>query len=387
MNKKKAKAFLDKYEKGELSAEEQLRLNQWYLSASAASKDSLSDEQLKESYDFLKARLPLKSYTKTRRIWPRITAVAAAIGGILIGVWFFNSHTALREQVQNETRYRNDIAPGKATATLTFANGKAITLSSSKTGIVVGDSLTYNDHTAVAPGADPSSRANAADLRSLRAVEMTLSTPRGGTYQVTLSDGTKVWLNAASGLTYTGNLNELRQRRVKLEGEAYFEVAKDKARPFIVESRGQELEVLGTHFNIKAYKDEPTVETTLLEGSVDIYATEAHHAQKTSSRYRLKPNQYAVLNNDKMKITDVDPEAMVAWKSGYFQFNHESIQSIMQKLSRWYDIEVSYESGLPEEKFTGRISRSKHINQVLQLMEAGQSIKFKVEGRRVIVIR
>ncbi|MDR6783420.1 transmembrane sensor [Pedobacter africanus] len=327
----------------------------------------------------------------TVKLWPRIAIAAAAVAAIVFGIWFYNSGPEILKDPGSgpgqDNVAKHDIAPGKNTATLTLPGGKTITLSDAKNGVVVGEDLRYNDNTAVISN-------NSAELAKGSvpgSLEMTLNTPRGGTYQITLSDGTKVWLNAASKLTYTAVAYQTGQRRVKLDGEAYFEVAKDKVHPFIIESAGQKIEVLGTHFNVNSYSDEPVTETTLLEGSVKISSS---GPQKNSSlrggerrqNVILKPNQKAVLKGEKIKIGNADTEAIVAWKNGYFKFNEESIQDVMRKLSRWYNIDVVYAHDLPQGKFTGRISRFKKISEVLALMEFGTSVKFKIEGRRVTVI-
>jgi transmembrane sensor len=302
-----------------------------------------------------------------------ITTIAAVIALLVFSIYFLKNKNQAMDQA---LAYKNDVAPGSHKAILTLANGKKINLSDAKSGIVIKASqLTYNDGVSI----DAISGKNAGIT--------TISTPRGGQYNIELPDGTIVALNASSTLKFPTTFLGLANRTVELEGEGYFEVAKDKKHSFIVKSVGQKVEVLGTHFNINAYKDEPVTETTLLEGSVEIYVDKIRQTSNASVHSLLKPNQHAVLNGEIIKIADVNPEAMVAWKNGYFKFDEESIQSVMRKLSRWYDIDVSYASGLPQGKFTGRISRSKHISQVLKLMESGKSIKFKIEGRRVIVIR
>jgi len=201
-----------------------------------------------------------------------------------------------------------------------------------------------------------------------------LKTPRGGTYHVTLSDGTKVWLNAASALTYTASLGKTGVRKVKLEGEAYFEVAKNKTRPFLVENQGQTVEVLGTHFNINSYTDESSIKTTLLEGSVKV------------NNVVLKPNQQSVLTADhKIQVNTIDAETTIAWKNGNFVFAGEHIEPIMRRLASWYNIAVVYQGKKPSGQFRGVISRHNKISEVLKMMELTGAVHFEIEGRKVYV--
>ncbi|MDR6784512.1 transmembrane sensor [Pedobacter africanus] len=291
-----------------------------------------------------------------------LMGVAAAIFAVAFGLWFFIAPGHPEKQ----------IVPGKNTAVLTLSNGTAINLSESKSGIVVNaGQVKYNDGSYLL--ADGLSTKSAEGARSF-----TLKTPRGGTYQVRLPDGTDVWLNAASSLSYSAGLKEQGARRVKLEGEGYFEVAKDKKHPFIVESSGQKVEVLGTHFNVKNYKDEPGARTTLLEGSVKVISG--------SDVKTLVPGQQARITGNVIKVFAVNASDVVAWKNGNFQFSEENIQTVMLAISRWYDVEVIYQGPVTKESFGGEISRAKPITEVLASLEETGSVHFKIEGRRVFVM-
>lgn len=203
--------------------------------------------------------------------------------------------------------------------------------------------------------------------------------PYGKTFKITLSDGTLVNMNAGSSLKYPVQFIKGHNREVALDGEAFFDVAKDKAHPFIVKTAGQEIKVLGTHFNVNCYADEPQEKTTLLEGSI------AAHAIATKSSHILAPGNQAILYKGGLKILQVDTTEMVAWKNGYFKFNNETIESIMRTLSRWYNIEITYQANVQDERFTGRISRYKNIAEVLNLIASDGTIKFKAEGRRIML--
>lgn len=309
---------------------------------------------------------PTQADVKKRSVkfnnWPFIAAAASILILISVGLWFYNTRHP-QGSLATKDLFANDIAPGKNTATLTLANGKTIILSDAKSGVVVGGDLRYNDGSLVR---------NSSGTHEV----LTASTPRGGTYQVTLPDGSKVWLNAATSIKFPSTFKGLVNRKVELiGGEAYFEVAKNKAQPFVVESNGQMVEVLGTHFNINSYADEGSIKTTLLEGSVKV------------NNMVLKPNQQSVLSSNKINIRSVDAQSEIAWKNGDFNFNNESIQDIMKQLSRWYDIEIKYEGEITQDMYYAKISRNRNISEVLKRLEEAKGVHFKIEGRKVIVTK
>lgn len=267
------------------------------------------------------------------------------------------------------------IRSGGDKAILTMANGSTITLTDAKNGKL----FTQNGiQISKAKDGILEYKYNA-DKRSINNIgNNTITTPRGGQYQVVLSDGTKVWLNAASSLrfpvTFTGNF-----RKVELTGEAYFEVAKNKAKPFILNANRTNVQVLGTHFNVSAYADDAAVTTTLLEGSVRLV--------KAETIVMLKPGEQGTsLNNQTaIKIEKADIEQVMAWKNGYFLFDNTDIRSIMKQAARWYDVDVVYQ-GLANKYYGGKISKYKDINELLKNLELTGTIHFTVEGRRVTVI-
>jgi hypothetical protein len=208
-----------------------------------------------------------------------------------------------------------------------------------------------------------------------------LTTPRGGQYLLILADGTKAWLNAASSIKYptvfTGN-----ERKVEITGEVYFEVAHNAAKPFKVVANEQIVEVLGTHFNVNAYTDEPAIKTTLLEGKVKVI-----HNEKIAF---LLPGQQAQVSNGAVSaninvLDQVDMDEAVAWKSGLFQFNKASIESILRQVARWYNVEISYNNDQkPVKTFTGNISRNISLAQLLQILSYTGN-RFEIDGRKIIV--
>ncbi|QPH41482.1 FecR family protein [Pedobacter endophyticus] len=319
---------------------------------------------------------PIKA-SRLKSLWPRIIGVAAAVAIITFGIWFYNSGQPERRSPEFVSG-SSDIEAGKNAATLRLPDGKLINLSDTKNGLVIGNNqLHYNDGSAVLDGAQPLSRLEQ---------QFTISTPRGGTYQVTLPDGTKVWLNAASDLTYQTDLKGVVARRVTLTGEAYFEVQKDKTRPFIVSSKLQDVEVLGTHFNIKNYTDDSSIKTTLLEGSVSVSANTKKDRKENS--IILKPGEQASLKANQFVVKQVDVMSAVGWKDGLLVFTGENLKSAMEDIERWYGVTVQYELSSPAEiKLEGWISRKSKLSEVLARIESVGDIHFKIQERRVIVVK
>jgi transmembrane sensor len=392
MKQEEAIALLDKYLTGECTPEEYRLLNQAYNLEIPKAGAELTAEEYETSKKLVLRRLqdqnpvirPLKV-----RLWPRI-AVAAAVALIVLGVYFFNAPR--HPELVSGSPLANDIAPGRNVATLTLGNGKVINLSDAKSGVVVGEDLKYSDGSLIQnssgshfSGSLKGDQKNTGPVRvpSLGANEMiTAITPRGGTYQVVLPDGTKVWLNADSKISFpvqfSGGI-----RKILLSGEGYFEVAKNKRMPFVVQTDKQTVTVLGTHFNINAYRDESNTRTTLLEGSVRVSRDDG------AGDVMLKPNQQAVSTaGSQTKIIPADIEAAMAWKNGDFVFGGEDFKATMRKIARWYDVEIVYDAGLNENiELEGWISRSSKLSEVLRKIEAAGNIQFKIEGRRVLVTR
>ncbi len=204
-----------------------------------------------------------------------------------------------------------------------------------------------------------------------------LSTPGGMEYQVVLPDGSKVWLNAKSSISFPSKFSSV-SREVKITGEAYFEVAKNKEKPFFVKVGQVTVRVLGTHFDIKAYEDEDVIKTSLLEGSVKIL--------EGDNTDLLHPGQQAVWNKEKktVKISTADMNEVVAWKNGLFQFQDENVAAIMAEIGRWYNVQIEYQDTIPKRKFEGKISRSAKLSEVLKILEL-TNIKFSSTGNKIII--
>ncbi len=276
--------------------------------------------------------------------------------------------------------FASDIAPGGNKAILTLADGKKISLSDAANGDLIKQA-----GLSISKTADGQLVYNVEKTdRILDNAKMnTISTPNGGEWQIRLPDGSTVWLNAASSLEYPLDIGVDKNRIVKLNGEAYFEVAKDAARPFIVETEKQKLEVLGTHFNVNSYPDEHTTRTTLLEGSVRI-----SDVKNLSASEILKPGEQSVLSGNGIKVNAVNTDESIAWKNGYFKFDNEKQESIMRKISRWYNVQVEYaDQEAKEVMYYGTMSRFEKISQVLRKFEQTGEVRFDLKGNKLIVYK
>lgn len=269
----------------------------------------------------------------------------------------------------------DDVPPGGARAMLTLANGKTVPLDSTGSQTIQqgqvtvyqqGGQLQYNNAATQGTSAGPSYN--------------TLTTPRGGFFSITLPDGSKVWLNAASSLKYPVTFQG-KERVVELQGQAYFEIAANPQQPFRVRlSKGAEVQVLGTSFDVMAYTDEKTAQATLVEGAVKI--------KQAAVQAILKPGQQAVLDQlaHTLEVQPADVNQVIAWKTGFFEFADTDLATIMRQVERWYDVEVIYEHPHDKERFLGRISRHQPLSRILQLLE-DNGVKSRVEGKRITVLR
>lgn len=352
-----------------------------------SSQDDILEEQEKQSVNAigvrLKANIDLQiknQETKTYSIFQKFTAAAAVLITLSTGLYFYNAEKGDKQLVHHNQSKQKDFAPGGSKAVLALADGTQITLNTAKDGI-----LANQKGVAVTKTGDGNLVYENVTSPTATKLFNSVSTPRGGQYRLHLSDGTSVWLNAGSVLTYPVAFDH-NERKVKLSGEAYFEVAKDAKRPFRVQTIQQTISVLGTHFNISAYTDDTDTKTTLLEGKVAV------ESFNLSNQKILKPGQQALTSlNTKTHspvIKNVDTIDVVAWKNGYFQFQDEPLESILKKISRWYDVEVDYSKNQLSNRlfFNGTISKYKNASQVLKKLELTGGVHFQIEGRRIMVM-
>lgn len=374
MEEKRAQTLLRKYLAGNCTEAEKALLESWYLQRELNDFPDLGTEERLQDKQQLFAMLEKAHHPKKHNLyWLKMTA-AAALAAVIFGFWF---STSQQTTINPNARVvnKNDIAPGGNKAVLTLANGEVIDLSSDKNGIVIhAGQLAYSDGTEI--------KTNGTNASEEPAQLNTIATPVGGQYQVILQDGTKVWLNAASSLRYPSRFNN-KERNVEISGEAYFDVTHDEKRPFKVRSKGQQVEVLGTAFNIMAYDNEDMVKTTLLRGAVRVAGLGPLKAKIVT----LLPGQQSLLTAQQISVNNnPDLEEVVSWKNGYFKFN-EDIKNIMNKIARWYNIEVVYRPGVDlSQTFSGEVSKSRNVSVLLKVMELTGNVHFKIEERRIIVM-
>jgi len=389
--------LIKKHIHNELTDDERRTLNNWIDESNEnrqvfnemTNEDSFR-EAMQEFYDFTSTHIQGPSAAVVgmhpgKTNWIRYTLAAAVVIIAVCLVWLFalNNRNEKQVAVTNTAtkKITPDIPPGGDKAVLTLADGSTIKLDDAHNGVIAeqGKTVINKKNGALVYNEGKVKPENSTISWN------TVTTPRGGQYQLSLPDGSKVWLNAASSLRFPVSFSE-DKRVVKLEGEAFFEVAasigKNGKRPFIVEVNGMEVEVLGTHFNIMAYGDEPDTKTTLIEGSVKV--------SNGSSVAMLKPGQQALTKAGNtatgIRINkEADVAEATAWKDGNFQFNHADLETVMRQVARWYDVDVTYEGQLPDKHFTGRMSRNMKASELLSGIEF-IGVHFKIEGKKIVVL-
>jgi len=373
MDEKGIKELIKKYNNGTIGEQERLMLDMWYLSRAAESKAELAGEAENELSARLTAALPLKPKRRVVRLWPRI-AVAVAIALVIAsaGIWFFSSRN--HAGYGSRANYAGDARPGRTGGTLTLANGKKIYLTDMKAGQLVQESgvtiSKTSDGHIVYKVTDADGAAGKAHI---------LETSNGQQIQVILPDGTTVFLNSASRLGFPSSFAGQARREVTFRGEGFFEVSKDKFHPFVVSSPGQQVEVLGTQFNISSYPEDGAVKTTLIEGSVKV-------SLATGDTRLLKPGEQSIVSGSGIRLEDAETAYVIAWKNGYFMFDNENLGQIMEKLSRWYDVKIEYlDPGLRSRTFFGSISKFEHISTVLSIMERTGVAHFEIRDNTVFI--
>lgn len=310
--------------------------------------------------------------------WWRFSMAAAGLIIVLLGSYLllYKSKSTQGDGALTEVK-RTDISPGQAKAVLTLSDGRQIAVDS-------GSSVTLAMQDGVKVQNQNGQLIYTGSNNSGQMIYNTLSTAKGQVYSTQLSDGSRVWLNSESSIRYPVAFLG-KERPVEIEGEAYFEVARNKAMPFKVFVNGIQVEVTGTSFSIFAYRDEQMIKTTLLEGGVRINPTPSTSGSK--KLVILKPGQQAQIKTDKSitVVDDFDMEEVMAWRNGMFVFNSSDIKEIMKQIERWYDVEVRYVDDVKGLTFTGQISRYSDVSQVLEMLEMMHKVHFKIDGKTITV--
>ena len=382
------KELARKWQEGTINEAEKELFNQWYHSFDDTPIEAITTEKPAQLKTRLYNNIIQREEIPLPRTWfsKNISYIYAAAAMTLIfsiAGYSFYSRNNVQQKEQAARLAKNIILPGSNKAVLTLADGSDVILDQTSNGI-----LGSQGNVSIKKSMDGKVSYEAAQNNTYTGNAIAynkIATPRGGQYQVDLADGTKVWLNAASTLKFPVTFSKA-QRVVELTGEAYFEVNPEpvagnrKVRiPFLVKTRNQLVEVLGTHFNVNAYDDEPDIKTTLLKGSVRVVQSAARQS------VLLKPGQQSAVAGN-IAVADVDASQAIEWQKGYFLFDNETVESMMRKISRWYNIEVEFKGNIRYRKFAGKISKFGNIVQILQVMEKTQVIHFEIEGRRVIVM-
>jgi len=383
-NKKQFSRLVDAYLNGTASSKERAVIEQYYdlFSDGEDVFENMERTEIKEVGDRLKSRIDATIKNKERPHfllpWKYISVAATILLAAAMGIYFYKLNQPKLKASIHKTKMLADISPGGNKAILTLASGRKISLTDAMLGKVANEQGIVINKTKDGQLVYEGSKSNPEEM-DYNSVE----TPKGGQYQLTLPDGTQVWLNAASTLRYPIAFSE-KERVVELSGEAYFEVAKDKGKRFIVSTARESVEVLGTHFNINSYTDETFTKTTLIEGSVKVKNS------KSGFSMVIKPGQQAMVSSglSTVKLKDVDVDEAMAWKKGYFMFDEENLESILRKVSRWYDVDIQYQDSDLKKKllFSGTLSRYSNVSKVLKKLELTESVQFKIEGRKIIVL-
>lgn len=386
----------------EATLDECEQLNSWF-EAGLLDGEELVFTKEPEDVEAVKSRLfnainnklafePEEIVLRKRKLWPYMSAAAVVLMICGFSFLYFSQYRKLKV----DDVYAQEVNPGGNKAILTLSNGKVINLSDANDGKLVeaaGLTVTKTKDGQLIYDMHGTGTAKEGHEKEAAISYNTISTPRGGQYQLILPDGTRIWLNAASTLKFPTSFASLSSRDVELSGEAYFEVKEDKTKPFRVINnhiggRNQLIEVLGTHFNVNAYSDEHTTKTTLLEGRLRVTQGDLNiiKSKPSAKGLILNPGQQSVLDKAQLTKTELtDVEESIAWKNGYFQFNHVKLEAIMRQISRWYDVTIRYEGAVPQLEFGGQIQRNLTLNQVLKLLNKSE-VHFRIEGKEVIVM-
>lgn len=385
MNKESVEQLIDRYLAGKCTSNEKALIERFYMDRLLNRKlpENITDPALAKDamWEAISAKVNpnhIPKQKKGQNLYRNIAAAAAILIIVGLALYFYPQNKITKtEQVftQNSTARIN---PGGNKAVLTLSSGEQIILNEAKDGVLA-------DQSGVAIKKTKDGQLIYSPVRDYLLGDglsyNTISTPKGGQYQIILPDGTSIWLNAATTIRFPTRFSG-KERNVRLiTGEGYFEVAKNKKMPFRVSSDKQVIEVLGTHFNINNYADESSLKTTLLEGSVRVLAQTGMGKQNVI----LKPGEQSSVGSE-LKVEKADLQEVMAWKNNRFTFNSQPLEGIMRQISRWYNVDVEYRGDISGKEFTGTISRYANVTQVLKMLELTNLVHFKITERRIIVM-
>jgi ferric-dicitrate binding protein FerR (iron transport regulator) len=372
MTKQEAQELLSKYEQGICSAEEVAWIETWYINFNESKELDLRIEDLDGAETRMMRALSIYE-SRTFPLWKKVTVAASILLVSVLGYYTLQRNTSLLGDATDSIA-NTKIHPGVNKAVLILADGSEIDLEEAANGKL--DEVPDVTIIKKASGEIIYQVKNAKNEIAGQQRYHTIATPRGGTYQVLLEDGSRIWLNAASSIKFpTSFLPD--ERIVELKGEAYFEIAKNSKRPFTVRLDGQSVQVLGTKFNVNSYPDESRVATTLLEGSVKVV--------NQVTNVILKPGEQSQSTNSKVEVEEVNTGDFLAWKNGMFSFHRADLRTVLRQFERWYNIDVKFESDVPDIFFTGKIYRNLNLDDALNNLTF-LGVKFKIENQKVTVL-
>jgi transmembrane sensor len=374
--------LIKRYLDGNCTPDENALVESWHLEDFKNSDELPTIQEIDDAHQQM--RETIIAHTQVERIspstvrpfrlWIRVAAAAVLLIGLTTGGYLLLHKPLTRLQVVKN----HDLAPGRNQATLTLSNGQKIYLTTSIIGKLAQQGTTVIQ---MAKGGVVTYNGAPEKVDGQGIAYNTLTTKRGEQFPLVLSDGTRVFLNSASSITYPVAFNGA-DRQVTVTGEAFFDVVHDAAHPFKVKVANQTVEDIGTSFNVNAYDDEPLVKTTLVTGRAKIISKQ--------QSIMLKPGQAAISDHgsEKMIIKNVDVDQAIAWKNNYFLFDGDNLESIMRKVSRWYDVDVEYkDNGLKTQIFSGTVSRFKNVSSVLKKLELTGAVHFELSDKKIIVIK
>lgn len=377
MTKKEIQTLVERYISGECSSEEADFLERWYadeLQKRLSEIETKNTELVKdEMWSRIVGERPQLTKQPTKKdigLWAGAAAAVLFIG-LLVTYQLDKLHSTSNSD-KEIVATTPEILPGTNKAILTTGDGKQIVLTDEADGVIKqGNGFIVRKQEDGLVSFEVTDGHEGIDL-----VNNSIKTPKGGIYQVVLPDGSKAWLNSASSISFPSKFAAT-ERNVSIEGEVYFEIKRDASRPFRVNASRQQIEVLGTKFNVNAYEDEPYVRTSLIEGSVKVKGAKQEHV--------LKPGfELSTTRNGRDKVGQADIEAIMAWKDGVFQFDRVDLEVLLRQLARWYDVDVVYQGSYEKDEFVGKIKRNEDIQKVLNILKYG-NVDITLEGRKLMV--